>query len=84
MYAFEHEAGQNASFDSYASSLWWTLMLLSTMGSEYWPKTGSGRALCLLLSIYGFAVFGYITAALASYFVGRDVENKQTGPGVLS
>ena len=84
MYAFEHEAGQNAGFDSYASSLWWTLMLLSTMGSEYWPKTGSGRALCLLLSIYGFAVFGYITAALASYFVGRDVENKQTGPGVLS
>ena len=84
MYAFEHEAGQSAGFDTYASSLWWTLMLLSTMGSEYWPKTGSGRALCLLLSIYGFAVFGYITAALASYFVGRDVENKQAAPSSLN
>ena len=27
-----------------------------------------------------FAVFGYITAALVSYFVGRDVENKQAEP----
>jgi len=76
MYAFEHDNGQHAGFDSYAASLWWTVMLLTTMGSEYWPKTASGRALCLLLSIYGFAVFGYITAALASYFVGRDVDRK--------
>lgn len=76
MYAFEHEEGQRAGFDTYGSALWWTLMLLTSMGSEYWPKTGSGRALCLLLSIYGFAVFGYITAALASYFVGRDAEKK--------
>lgn len=72
MYAFEHESGPPAGFGTYASALWWTLMLLTSMGSEYWPRTGAGRTLCLLLSIYGFAVFGYITAALASYFVDRD------------
>jgi voltage-gated potassium channel len=55
-------------------------MLLTSIGSEYWPQTASGRALCLLLSVYGFAVFGYITAALASYFVGRDAEEKQGEP----
>jgi voltage-gated potassium channel len=80
MYAFENEAGHPTGFDSYATSLWWTVMLLTTMGSEYWPKTASGRALCLLLSIYGFAVFGYITASLASYFVGRDVEARPARP----
>lgn len=77
MYAFEHDATQRTGFDSYTSSLWWTLMLLTSLGSEHWPQTGSGRALCLLLSVYGFAVFGYITAALASFFVGRDAENKE-------
>jgi voltage-gated potassium channel len=77
MYAFEHDEGQRAGFDTFTSALWWTSMLLTSMGSEYWPKTASGRALCLLLSVYGFAVFGYITAALASYFVGRDAEKKQ-------
>ena len=30
--------------------------------------------LVLLFSLYAFAVFGYITAALASYFVGRDAD----------
>lgn len=33
-------------------------MLLTTMGSEYWPQTAEGRILCLLLSVYAFAVFG--------------------------
>jgi hypothetical protein len=41
-------------------------------GSEYWPKTGDGRVLCLALAMYGFAIFGYVTAALATYFIGRD------------
>lgn len=77
MYAFEHDA-PNTAFTSYASSLWWTLMLLTSIGSEAWPQTASGRTLCLLLSIYGFAVFGYITAALASYFVGRDAQRSSS------
>lgn len=47
-------------------------MLLTTMGSEYWPQTAEGRILCLLLSVYAFAVFGYVTAAIADYFVDTD------------
>lgn len=49
-------------------------MIMTTMGSAYWPQTDAGRVLCLLLSLYAFAVFGYVTALLASFFVGRDVE----------
>lgn len=47
-------------------------MLLATMGSQFWPVTREGRILCFLLALYGFAVFGYITASFASFFVGRD------------
>lgn len=74
MYAFEREMPRG--FDSYGAALWWTAMLLTTMGTEYWPQTAEGRVLCFLLSLYGFAVFGYVTAALASYFVGRDADNE--------
>jgi len=42
-------------------------MLLTSMGSEFWPKSPEGRILCLLLAFYGFAVFGYITASFASF-----------------
>ena len=75
MYAFERVA-PGGGFGSYWDALWWTAMLLTSLGSEYWPQTTEGRALCLLLGIYGFAVFGYITATLASFFVGRDAEEK--------
>jgi len=72
MYAFEKEQG----LKTYSEALWWTAMLITSIGSEYWPQSGEGKALCFLLSIYGFCVFGYITATLASFFVGRDAEEK--------
>ena len=35
---------------------------MTTLGSEYWPKSTEGRLLCFLLAVYAFAVWGYITA----------------------
>ena len=73
MFAFENEV--EGGLRSYGEALWWTAMLLTSIGSEYWPQTAEGRVLCFLLSLYGFAVFGYVTAALASFFIGRDADN---------
>jgi len=72
MLAFEPAEEVPGGFTGYGDALWWTGMLLTSLGSEFWPKTMEGRLLCLLLSLYGFAVFGYITASFASFFVGRD------------
>ena len=72
IYAFEREVP--GGLNSYSVALWWTAMLLTSIGSEYWPQTAEGRVLCFLLSLYGFGVFGYVTAVLASFFVGRDAE----------
>lgn len=72
MYAFEQEHGLN----TYGEALWWTAMLLISIGSDYFPVTPEGRVLCLLLALYGFAVFGYVTATLATFFIGQDAENK--------
>lgn len=60
---------------SYGEALWWTAMIMTTLGSEYWPKTAEGRVLCVILALYAFGVFGYVTAALATFFVGRDAES---------
>jgi voltage-gated potassium channel len=56
----------------YGEALWWTAMIMTTLGSEHWPKTAEGRMLAFLLALYAFAIFGYITATIASFFVGRD------------
>jgi voltage-gated potassium channel len=74
MYAFESGVAGGGIHD-YPSALWWTAMVMTTLGSEYWPRTVEGRTLCLILSVYAFTVFGYITASLASYFVDRDADS---------
>ncbi|MFW6122899.1 MAG: ion transporter [Thermodesulfobacteriota bacterium] len=75
MYSFE--SGVDGGLNSYGEALWWTAMIMTTMGSQYWPQTVEGRVLCFFLALYGLAVFGYITAAFASFFVGRDAENDE-------
>jgi voltage-gated potassium channel len=79
MYAFERDASSadGAGIRSYGDALWWTAMIMTTLGSDFWPRTPEGRILCVLLALYAFGVFGYLTAALASYFIGRDA--RRTG-----
>ncbi len=83
MYSFEspaalREAGhaavadQDGGLNGYGEAVWWTAMTMTTMGADTFPKTPEGRLLGWLLAVYAFAVFGYITATLASFFVGRD------------
>ena len=79
MLNFENAAEVRGGFTSYWDALWWTAMLLTSIGSQYWPVTTEGQVLTVLLSIYGLAVLGYITATVASFFIGRDAEEK-SGP----
>lgn len=74
--AFERDASRGA-IAGFGSALWWTAMTLTTMGADYFPHTPEGRVLGLLLAIYGFAVFGYVTASIASFFVARDAEDDE-------
>ncbi|MDF1501347.1 potassium channel family protein [Roseisolibacter sp. H3M3-2] len=76
IYAFERDAAGGA-ITSFGVALWWTAMTLTTMGADTFPQTAEGRLLGLLLAIYGFAVFGYVTASIASLFVARDAETDE-------
>ncbi len=65
----------DSAFEDYGSALWWTANTMTT-GPTAEPRTAEGRLFGWLLSVYGLAVFGYLTAILASHFVGQD----QRGP----
>jgi voltage-gated potassium channel len=78
MYGFENEV--EGGFKNYAEALWWTAMMLTTIGSDYFPQTAEGRVLCFILALYAFAVFGYITATLTTFFVERDAEKREEKP----
>jgi voltage-gated potassium channel len=74
MYAFEKDTG---AYAGYGEALWWTAMLITTIASENWPKTPEGKIVCLLLALYSLAVLGYLTATLASLFIGQDAVEKK-------
>lgn len=74
MYALENSVPDPAGIHDFGTALWWTAMIMTTMGSAYWPQTPEGRVLCVLLALYAFAAFGYVTATLATFFVTRDVQ----------
>lgn len=69
-----------AGLDGYAEALWWTAMTMTTMGSDYFPRTLEGRVLGWLLALYAFTVFGYITATIASLFLAHDAAVAGGGP----
>ena len=71
MYAYEKT---NPGFETYGLALWWTAMRVITAGSDFWPLTPEGRMLAFLLALFGYAIFGYVTATLATFFIGRDAE----------
>jgi voltage-gated potassium channel len=75
MYAFEHAAVGGPR--GYGDALWWTAMIMTTLGPSYWPQTAEGRVLCVFLALYAFGVFGYVTATLATFFVGRDADSSE-------
>ena len=72
MYALEPRHPDGSGFSSYGDALWWTAMIMTTMGSAYWPQTDEARVLAFLISLVAIGVFGYVTATLASFLVGRD------------
>ncbi len=87
MFYFESPAGllqagysdvvqAGGGLQSYGEAVWWTAMMMTTLGSEYWPKTAEGRLLAFLLALYAFAIFGYITATIASHFVRGNIESE--------
>jgi voltage-gated potassium channel len=73
MYALENP---NPGFTSYWLALWWTAMQVVTAGNGFNPMTAEGRGLAFLITIYGYSIFGYVTATFATYFIGRDAEEK--------
>jgi voltage-gated potassium channel len=70
IYAFERRSS-GGEIETFGDALWFTAMLMTTSGSDYWPRTLEGRILCFLLALYAFATFGYVTATVAALMIGR-------------
>jgi voltage-gated potassium channel len=68
----------DASITGYGDAVWWALTTITTVGyGDEYPVTGQGRLVAVLLMVGGIALLGVVTAAVASWFVGRVAEAAQ-------
>ena len=63
-------------FETYSMALWWSAMRVITAGNEFYPATPEGRSLGFLIAVFGYTIFGYVTATFATFFIGRDAEEE--------
>ena len=70
--------GNPESIQTYPRALWWTAMQMTNIGSAYSLKTSGGRAVCLGISIYAAAMFGYLTALFATMFIDRAAKDPKS------
>ena len=78
MLHFESNSPDPQGIHSYPKALWWTAMQITNIGSGYRPVTLGGHILCLGISIFAVAIFGYLTAVFAAFFIGRDAEDPKS------
>jgi len=78
MLHFESNAPAPQGIHSYPKALWWVAMQMTNIGSAYQPATPAGQALCLGISIFAVAIFGYLTAVFAAVIIGRDAEDPKS------
>jgi voltage-gated potassium channel len=78
MLHFENEAADPQGIHSYPKALWWVAMQITNIGSAYQPVTVGGHILCLGISIFAVAIFGYLTAVLAAIIIGREAEDPKS------
>jgi voltage-gated potassium channel len=78
MLHFENDSADPQGIHSYPKALWWVAMQLTNIGSGYRPVTPGGHVLCLGISVFAVAIFGYLTAVFAAFFIGRDAEDPKS------
>jgi len=73
---FERDAA-GASITSFGAALWWAATLVTTVNSGAEPVTLEGRIVGFILRLFGISIFGLVTAAITSFFLGRAVPDQE-------
>lgn len=74
MMHFENISGDEQGLQTFPRALWWAAMQMTNIGSAYAIKTTGGRIVCLAISVYAAAMFGYLTALFATFFIDRETK----------
>jgi len=61
---------EDAPIQTFGTALWWSAAMVTTINNEQYVVSTEARVIAILMRIFAVSVFGYITASIASYFIG--------------
>ena len=71
------KANPSANIKNYPDALWWAVTTITTVGyGDKFPMTPAGRGVAVFLMVMGIALFGVLTASIATYFVAKDADQE--------
>lgn len=59
-----------APIQTMGDALWWSAAMVTTINNEKYAVSAEARTIAVLQRIYAVSVFGFVTASIASYFIG--------------
>ncbi len=67
---------EGATIRSFGDALWWSAAMVTTINNEKYAVSPEARVIAILIRVFAVSVFGFVTASIASYLVGREVEER--------
>jgi voltage-gated potassium channel len=67
-----------ANIQTFGDALWWAMTTVTTVGyGDRYPVTPEGRLVATFLMVVGIALLGFLTAAVAAWFVSQLTANRE-------
>ena len=64
------QGAPNANIKNYHEAVWWAFVTITTVGyGDYYPVTGWGQSLAVILMFFGLGIIGVLSSYLASTFI---------------
>jgi voltage-gated potassium channel len=80
LYAEQNAPGANIK--TYHEAVWWAFVTITTVGyGDYYPVTGAGQLMAIILMFSGLGIIGVLSSYLASTFISFQTRRRKKGEG---
>jgi voltage-gated potassium channel len=77
VFSVEHTA-PHANIVTYEDAVWWGFVTITTVGyGDFYPVTGPGRFMAVILMFFGLGIIGVLSSFLASTFVSLETRRRE-------
>ena len=76
------QGASNANIKTYHDAVWWAFVTITTVGyGDYYPVTGIGQSMAIILMFFGLGIIGVLSSYLATTFLSLQSRRKERTAG---